>query len=49
MTEHDLDKLFSRSKERAKLKTEVVDLDERCQRSPLHRDYTGIKFLQIDD
>lgn len=51
MTEQDLDKLFSKSKEKekSKLKTEIVVLDDRCERSPLCRDFTTIKFLQLED
>lgn len=49
MTEQDLDKLFSKSKEKPKLKTEAVNMDDVCERSPFHRDFTNIKFLQLDD
>jgi serine/threonine protein kinase len=51
MTEQDLDRLFSKSKEKPKqkLKTEIVVLDETRPRSPISKDFTAIKFLQLDD
>lgn len=49
MTEQDLDKLFSKSKEKLKIKTQAVVLPQKNQRSPLSRDYTAIKFLHLED
>lgn len=48
MTEQDLERLFSKSKEKSKLKTEIVILDDRPH-SPITKDFTGIKFLQLED
>jgi tRNA A-37 threonylcarbamoyl transferase component Bud32 len=51
MTEQDLDRLFNKSKEKVKLRTEAVAVD--CSLSqpeaPRCRDFTAIRFLHLDD
>jgi len=49
MTEQDLDKLFNKSKEKIKLKTEIVIMDEPTIEVERQRfkDFTAIKFLQL--
>lgn len=44
MTEQDLDRLFTRSKEKIKIKTEVTQ-----DHPPQPRDFTRINFLQLED
>lgn len=52
MTEQDLDRLFSKSKQKSKLKTQVIALDDRgliLPQTGRKRDFTCIKFLQMED
>jgi hypothetical protein len=44
MTEQDLDRLFTHSKEKLKIKTEVAQ-----DHPPQQRDFTRINFLQLED
>jgi hypothetical protein len=44
MTEQDLDRLFTHSKEKIKVKTEVTQ-----DHPPPPRDFTRINFLQLED
>jgi hypothetical protein len=51
MTEQDLDRLFNRSKEKVQLRTEAVVMEDSTEHldAPKIKDFTAIKFLQLED
>lgn len=50
MTELDVDKLFHKSNEKIKMKTEASRPEKKSELlKPRRRDFTLIKFLQVED